>query len=86
MKQIIKFVLIDILRNKIVIGYTLLLALFTWSIFNLEDSGNKGMLTLLNMVLLVAPLVSILFSTIYVYNSAEFMECSASRCHAGAFG
>jgi Cu-processing system permease protein len=79
MNQIIKFVLIDIFRNKIVIGYTLLLALFSWSIFNLEDTGNKGILTLLNLVLLVAPLVSILFSTIYVYNSSEFIELLVSQ-------
>jgi Cu-processing system permease protein len=79
MKQIIKFILVDILRNKIVLAYAILLALLSWSAFNLEDTGNKGLLTLLNIVLLVVPLVSVLFSTIYIYNSAEFIELLVSQ-------
>ena len=44
-------------------GYAVVLALLSWTIFNMEDSSNKGVLTMLNMVLLVVPLVSVLFST-----------------------
>jgi Cu-processing system permease protein len=36
-------------------------------------------LSLLNIILLVVPLVSIIFSTIYVYNSAEFIELLVSQ-------
>lgn len=79
MKQILKFILVDILHNKIVLAYAILLALLSWSAFNLEDTGNKGLLTLLNIVLLVVPLVSVLFSTIYIYNSAEFIELLVSQ-------
>lgn len=79
MKNIIRFVLSDILKNKIVLAYTLLLAAFSWSTFSLEDSSAKGLLTLLNLILLIVPLVSILFSTIYLYNSAEFIELLVSH-------
>ncbi len=79
MIRIIKFVLTDIFRNKIVIAYTFLMALLSWSAFNLEDSSNKGLLTILNLVLLVVPLVSVLFSTIYIYNSSEFIELLVSQ-------
>lgn len=79
MNRIIKFVVIDILKNKIVLAYTILLALFSWSAFGLEDTGEKGLLTLLNIVLLIVPLVSILFSTIYIYNSTEFIELLTSQ-------
>lgn len=79
MNKIIRFVLLDILRNKIVIAYGLFLAALSWSVFNLEDSGNKGLLTLLNIVLLVVPLVSVLFSAIYIYNSSEFIELLISQ-------
>jgi len=71
MKKIIRFVLTDILRNRIVIAYAVLMAVLSWTVFNMEDTGSKGVLTLLNIVLLVVPLVSVLFSTIYIYNSAE---------------
>lgn len=74
MKKIIKYVIIDILRSKIVLGYTAFLLVISLSIFNLEDNSSKGLLSLLNIILIVVPLVSILFSAIYVYNSAEFLE------------
>jgi len=79
MKKIIKYVVIDILRNKIVVAYTLFLLLISFSIFNLEDNSAKGLLSLLNIILIIVPLVSILFSAIYVYNSAEFLELLVSQ-------
>ena len=79
MKKIIKYVLIDILRNKIVLAYTVFLLLLSFSIFNLEDNSTKGLLSLLNIILIIVPLVSILFSSIYVYNSAEFLELLVSQ-------
>jgi Cu-processing system permease protein len=37
------------------------------------------MLTVLNVILFTVPLVSILFATIYIYNSAEFIELLVSQ-------
>lgn len=79
MNRIIRFIILDIMRNKIVLAYTVLLAAFAWSAFSLEDNSTKGTLTLLNIILLIVPLVSILFSTIYIYNSAEFIELLTSQ-------
>lgn len=79
MKKIIKYVIIDILRSRIVIGFTLFLLLLATSVFMLEDNSAKGILSLLNVVLIVVPLVGILFSSIYVYNSAEFIELLVSQ-------
>lgn len=79
MKKIIKYVIIDILRNRIVLAYTAFLLVLSFSIFNLEDNAAKGMLSLLNIVLIIVPLVSILFAAIYVYNSAEFLELLVSQ-------
>jgi Cu-processing system permease protein len=79
MKKIIKYVIIDILRNKIMLAYTAFLLLISLSIFNLEDNSAKGLLSLLNIILIVVPLVSILFAAIYVYNSAEFLELLVSQ-------
>jgi Cu-processing system permease protein len=79
MKKIIKYVIIDILRNKIMLAYTLFLFLISLSVFNLEDNPAKGLLSLLNIILIIVPLVSILFSAIYLYNSAEFLELLVSQ-------
>ncbi len=74
MSKIIKYIIIDLLRNKIVIGYTIFLLILSASIFNLGADSSKGILSLLNIVLIFVPLVSIIFSTIYLYNSSEFIE------------
>lgn len=79
MNRILKYVILDIIKNKIVVIYTIILALFSWSAFSLEDNSSKGLLTLLNIILLIVPLVSILFSTIYIYNSSEFIELLVSQ-------
>jgi Cu-processing system permease protein len=79
MKKIVKYVITDILRNKIVLVYTLFLLAASFSVFSLEDNSSKGLLSLLNIILIVVPLVSIIFATIYVYNSAEFIELLVSQ-------
>jgi len=79
MNRIIKIILLDILKSKIVIAYTLVLAVLSWSSFALEDNSSKGILTVLNVILFTVPLVSILFATIYLYNSAEFIELLLSQ-------
>lgn len=79
MNRITKFVVLDILKNRIVLVYTLILAILSWSVFSLEDNSTKGLLTLLNVILLTVPLVSVIFSTIYIYNSSEFIELLLSQ-------
>ncbi len=79
MGKIIKYILLDIVKNKIVVAYTVFLLAITLSVFSLEDNPQKGMLTLLNLVLFIVPLVSIIFSTIYIYNSSEFIELLISQ-------
>ncbi|MBL7887813.1 MAG: ABC transporter permease subunit [Flavobacteriaceae bacterium] len=79
MNRIIKIILLDILKNKIVLAYTFILAILSWSSFALEDNSAKGLLTILNVILFTVPLVSILFATIYLYNSSEFIELLLSQ-------
>lgn len=79
MKKIIKYVLVDILRSKIVLAYTAFLLAISFSVLSLEDNTAKGLLSLLNIILIIVPLVSIVFATIYLYNSAEFIELLVSQ-------
>ncbi|WP_290709754.1 ABC transporter permease subunit [Flavihumibacter sp. CACIAM 22H1] len=62
------------MRNRIILAYTILLALVTISLFALEDNPAKAIMSLLNIGILIVPLVSSIFCTIYLYNSAEFIE------------
>lgn len=79
MRKIIKYVIVDILRNKIVIAYTCLLLAISFTVFNLQDNNTKGLVSLMNLVLIIVPLICIIFSTIYVYNSTEFIELLVSQ-------
>jgi Cu-processing system permease protein len=79
MKKIIKYVMLDILRNRIILVYMAFLVLLSFSFFNMNDNPSKGLLSLMNVVLIIVPLVSIIFSAIYLYNSAEFIELLVSQ-------
>jgi Cu-processing system permease protein len=74
MFKISKYVLYDILRNKVVLAYTAFLFIVSISLFQMEENSGKAALSLLNIVLIVVPLVSMVFSTIHWYNSYEFIE------------
>ena len=74
MLKISKYVFYDILRNKVMLAYALFLFVVSMSLFQMEDSSAKAMLSLLNIVLIVVPLISMVFSTIHWYNSYEFVE------------
>ncbi len=79
MNRITTYIVLNIVRSNIVVVYTLLLAALSWGIFSVEDNTSKGILTLLNVILLTVPLVSLIFSTIYLYNSSEFIELLLSQ-------
>jgi Cu-processing system permease protein len=79
MFKIIRYVMADILRSRIIFVYTIFLLAISLSIFNLEDNAAKGLLSMLSIILIIVPLVSLIFSTIYMYNSAEFIELLLSQ-------
>lgn len=61
MRRIVKQVLLDILRNRMVLGYSLMLMCLSWGGFWMEDSYEKGILTVYSIILLIVPLFSLLF-------------------------
>lgn len=74
MKGILKYILSDILRSKVIIGYMLLLGVISFSLFMLDSNPVKSTISLVNINLIIIPLVSIIFTTIHYYNSYEFTE------------
>jgi Cu-processing system permease protein len=79
MLKLSRYVLYDILRSKVVIAYTLFLFVISFSLFQLEENNSKAILSLLNIVLIVVPLISMIFATIHYYNSYEFIELMLSQ-------
>ncbi|WP_119080984.1 ABC transporter permease subunit [Chitinophaga alhagiae] len=79
MLTITRYVLIDLLRNRSVAVYTLVLALLSVSLLSLEGGSGKALLSLLNITLLFVPVITTLFATIYFFNSLEFIELLLSQ-------
>ena len=74
MLKISRYVLYDIVRNKVTLAYTAFLLLVSMSLFQMEEQSSKAVMSLSNIVLIVVPLVSMVFSTIHWYNSYELIE------------
>lgn len=79
MKKITKYIIVDLVRNKFIIAYSLFLLVTSILLFLLEDNPAKAALGLMNLVLFILPLVCLVFTTIYLYNSAEFIELLLSQ-------
>jgi Cu-processing system permease protein len=45
----------------------------------MEENSSKAILSLLNIILIVVPLISLIFTTIHYYNSYEFIELMLSQ-------
>lgn len=77
--RIVKFVLFDIARSRIALGYTILLLAASLGLFNIGGGGSRGLASLLSVVLLVVPLMSLVFATVHFYNSYEFIELLSAQ-------
>ena len=74
MTRVIKYIFYDLLRTRFIILYTAFLLLSTFAMFQIDSDSGKVVLSLLNVVLMVVPLISVVFTTIHFFNSYEFIE------------
>jgi len=79
MAKIIKYELQDVLRSKWVIGYALLFLLITDCLLRFGGDTSRVIISLMNVNLTVIPLVSIMFGSLYLYSSREFIELLLSQ-------
>jgi Cu-processing system permease protein len=73
MAKIARFEIKDVVRSRWLIGYALFFLVVTDALLRF-GSGEKALLSLVNVVLFVTPLVTVVFATVYQYNSREFIE------------
>ena len=72
--KIIKFELSNAFRSKWILIYSAFFLLTSFLLLNFGEDNSKAILSLMNIVLIVIPLVSIIFGTIYVYNSNDYIQ------------
>ena len=72
--QVARYGVRDLVRSQWVLGYAAFFALATFALLRFSDSETKALLSLSNLVLLVVPLANVVFGTMYLYASREFVE------------
>jgi Cu-processing system permease protein len=71
--KIVRYELRDVLRSRSLVAYSLFFLAACEALLRFGD-GAKAAVSLMNIVLLIIPLVSVVFSTMYLYGSREFTE------------
>lgn len=77
--KVVRYVILDVVRNRWVLAYGLFFFAVTDVLLRLGGSGPRAMLGLLNIVILLIPLVTIVFGTIYWHGAREFNELLLSQ-------
>jgi Cu-processing system permease protein len=72
--KVLKYELRDVLRGRWLIAYALFFLLLTEALLRFGGGGERALLSLMNVVLLVIPLMSLVFGTVYLYGAREFNE------------
>jgi Cu-processing system permease protein len=72
--KVLKHEIDNLRRSRWVLGYGLLLLALTDALLRFGGGGPRAVVSLLNVVLIFVPLVSVVFGTMYLYASREFIE------------
>ncbi|HEX7941328.1 MAG TPA: ABC transporter permease subunit [Gemmatimonadaceae bacterium] len=72
--KVVGFELRDVIRSRWVIAYALFFLIVTDALLRFGGGGTKALLSLMNVVLFIIPLVNLVFGTMYLYDAREFIE------------
>ncbi len=74
MRKFIKYSFIDLIQSYWTLLYFLFFLVVTSAILYFSADMTKSIVSMMNIVLVLTPLVAIIFGAIYYYNSREFTE------------
>lgn len=74
MLKILKYSFFDLVRSRWSYIYLLFYLLLGFTLLFLNDDLNKAVITLLNIIVVLVPLIGTIFGIMYYYNSREFTE------------
>ena len=74
MNKIFKNYFFDLIRSRWAIVYTLFFAVMTLAFLLLSNDLSKVIISMMNVVLVLVPLIATMLSIMYYYNSREFIE------------
>lgn len=79
MFKVLKYSFYDLIRSRWTYIYTIFYLLLTLSLFWLSADISKVIITLMNVVLVLVPLIATIFGVMYYYNSRDFVELLLSQ-------
>ncbi len=74
MLKILKYSFFDLIRSRWSYVYLLFYLLLAVVLLFLNNDLSKAIITLLNVIVILSPLIGIIFGIMYYYNSREFTE------------
>lgn len=74
MRKILRYSIYDVVRSKWVFAYVIFFAIISFALFYFSNSSTKAILSLMNIVIIIIPLISMVFGIMYYYNSRDFIE------------
>lgn len=74
MYKILKYSFFDLMRSRWSYIYFLFYLLLGFVLLFLNNSVSKAVITLMNIIIVIIPLIGTIFGVMYYYNSREFTE------------
>lgn len=74
MLKVLKYSFFDLIRSRWTIVYALFFMLLTSSLLYLSSDLSNVIISLMNIILVLVPLVATMFGVMYYYSSKEFAE------------
>ena len=72
--RITRYEIRDVLRSRWIVAYGAFFLVATLLLFQFAGVTERAVISMSNVVLTIIPLVAILFGTMYLYNSRDFVE------------
>jgi Cu-processing system permease protein len=72
--KIAKYQLQDMVRNRWILFYGLFFLVATDALFRFGGAGDRVVLSLVNVVLVIIPLVSVVLGAMFLYGAREYVE------------
>ena len=74
MYKIIKYSIVDLLRSRWSYVYFFFYLLLGFVLLFLNNDVSKAVITLMNIIVVLTPMIGTIFGVMYFYNSREFSE------------
>lgn len=74
MLKILKYSFIDLARSRWTYVYLMFYLALGFVLLFLNNDLGKGIITIMNVIIILVPLISTIFGVMYYYNSSEFTE------------